>query len=71
MVSSPEGKVSQRLSLLVAPGARNPSWLWHGISKMTDLIAKGLSFAVENGRKIIWNDPWVPQLPSFKPRGKP
>jgi hypothetical protein len=44
------------------------SWLWKGILKCRAVVQKGACWAASIGTFInIWNDPWIPTLPNFKP----
>lgn len=50
------------------PNNYNPSWIWKDIWKTRDLILKGACFHISfNSTVIIWDDPWIPTLDSFKP----
>ncbi len=44
------------------------SFSWRGIEGIKSLLARGACKLVGSGDSIlVWNDPWIPGLPSFKP----
>jgi hypothetical protein len=48
----------------------NPSssWLWKGLLKNGMVINKGACISISNGANIdVWNSPWIPLMPDFKP----
>jgi hypothetical protein len=48
------------------------SWLWKGIMKNKSVVQKGACLSITNGMNVdIWSSPWIPTMPSFKPRPNP
>lgn len=48
---------------------QNPSWVWKSIVKNKSQLKKGACYLIGNGRDVaVWKDPWVPSIPSFKPK---
>ena len=42
------------------------SWVWKSILWGREALQKGLRWNIRNGRQVmIWNVPWVPNLPNF------
>ena len=47
------------------------SWIWKSIVNTRHILWEGLCYCVGSGRHIqIWEDPWVPLLPRFRPKAK-
>lgn len=50
----------------------NSSWIWKDILSTKDIIVKGSCLSISSNSKVrIWEDPWIPTLPSFKPSHNP
>ncbi|KAL0307389.1 UNVERIFIED_CONTAM: hypothetical protein Scaly_2984100 [Sesamum calycinum] len=48
------------------------SWVWQDIVKCAKVLQFGACFSVSVGSALrIWEDPWIPTLPSFKPLRPP
>ncbi|XP_060669154.1 uncharacterized protein LOC132800155 [Ziziphus jujuba] len=48
------------------------SWQWKGILSTRQILSKGLCFRVGKGNNVdIWEDPWVPYSPNFRPTPNP
>lgn len=48
----------------------NPSasWLWKGLLKNRKVVQKGACISISCGLNVdIWNSPWIPSTPKFKP----
>lgn len=44
------------------------SWVWRSILKALPLLSWGSCFLVGDGQDIrVWDDPWIPSIPNFKP----
>lgn len=51
------------------PGS-NPSssWLWKGLLYIREVVQQGACLVLSNGINAnIWNSPWIPTMPHFKP----
>ena len=49
--------------------AQSASYAWRGLESVKDLLLRGACRKVEFGNEIlVWEDPWVPDLPNFKPQ---
>ena len=47
------------------------SWICKSLFSCNKLIKKGMCYKVGDGRSInIWDDPWVPKEPDFRPKLK-
>ena len=47
---------------------KRASWPWKSINNAKSIILNGAYKLVSNGESICtWEDPWVPNLPNFKP----
>jgi hypothetical protein len=67
-VSATKAKYLRNSDLLQVPCKPSASWIWKGIIKNMDIVSRvhvdlSRSFPTFN----VWNEPWVPSLPSFKP----
>ena len=48
------------------------SWTWKSIVNTRKILEKGACFLVGDGNSIlVWEDPWIPQCPSFLPSPDP
>jgi hypothetical protein len=57
------------ISFLDAPVNPQSSWIWKGLLKNRNVLEKGACWSVSVGNKIhVWNSPWIPSMPLFKPR---
>ena len=57
------------ISFLDAPSNPSLSWIWKGLIKNRKVVEKGACWSISDGTDIhIWNSPWIPSMPSFKPR---
>ena len=44
------------------------SWLWKCLLKNREIVKKGACLSISNGVHMdIWDSPWIPLLPGFKP----
>jgi hypothetical protein len=47
------------------------SWAWQSILSSRSTLAKGACWRVSTGTSLdLWNAPWIPSLPGFKPKPK-
>jgi hypothetical protein len=45
------------------------SWVWKGLLKNIKVVELGACRTISEGANIqVWNSPWIPSMPSFKPR---
>ena len=57
------------ISFLDAPSIPSASWIWKGLIKNRIVVEKGVCWSILDGSNInIWDSPWIPSMPSFKPR---
>jgi hypothetical protein len=57
------------ISFLVAQVNPQSSWIWKGLLKNRNVLEKGACWSVSMGDRIhVWNSPWIPLMPHFKPR---
>jgi hypothetical protein len=57
------------ISFLDAPSNPSSSWIWKGLIKNRKVVEKGACWFISDGTYIhIWDSPWIPSMPSFKPR---
>jgi hypothetical protein len=59
-----------RLGTSFLTGSAKPrsSWLWKGLLKNMEIVKKGACLSIFNGVNMdIWDAPWIPLLPGFKP----
>jgi hypothetical protein len=68
-VDSLRGKyLKNGVSFLSAPSNSVSSWLWKGLQKNRKVVEKGACISISNGQNVdIWNTPWIPLMPNFKP----
>jgi hypothetical protein len=53
---------------LDSPPLKSASFVWRGIEGAKSLLARGACKLVGFGDSIlVWNEPWIPRLPDFKP----
>jgi hypothetical protein len=69
-VEALKGKyLKHSISFLDAPSNPSSSWIWKGLIKNRKVVAKGACWSISDGSNInIWDSPWIPSMPSFKPR---
>ncbi|GKV33767.1 hypothetical protein SLEP1_g42227 [Rubroshorea leprosula] len=61
------GGVNKMMEGNYAGKGSHPSWAWSSILKGRDIVQIGMRWNVGNGQNIlIYQDNWVPTLPSFK-----
>ena len=54
---------------LVDRPASSASYSWRGLESCKPLLIKGACKLVGSGENIlVWEDPWVPDLPGFRPQ---
>lgn len=69
MVQALKAKYTGGGPLHCASAKSNFSWVWHGIWKVRDLLAKWVCCLPKCGASVrIWQDLWIPLLPSFCPK---
>ena len=69
MAKTLKGKYFPNTSLLDAKLSPLASFTWKSIYSARGLLQKGIRKVVGSGLSVeIWNDPWVPDLPQFKPQ---
>jgi exonuclease III len=45
------------------------SWIWKGLLKNRKVVEKGACWSISDGESIhVWNSPWIPSMPGFKPK---
>jgi hypothetical protein len=55
-------------SFLTGSAKPRSSWLWKGLLKNREIVKKGACLSISNGVHVdIWDSPWIPLLPGFKP----
>jgi hypothetical protein len=60
------------VSFLNAPTNPLSSWLWKGLLKNREVVSKGACISITNGVNVgIWDSPWIPLQPGFKPKPNP
>ena len=53
---------------LFSSSPKSAFFSWRGIEGVKSFLARGACKLVGSGDSIlVWNDPWIPGLPSFKP----
>jgi hypothetical protein len=53
--------------LAASPNALS-SWLWKGLLKNRKVVENGACISISSGLNVdVWNSPWVPHMPLFKP----
>jgi hypothetical protein len=56
------------MSFLNAPSNSLSSWLWKGLLKNRRVVEKGACISISSGVNVdIWNSPWIPLKPNFRP----
>ncbi|XP_059440565.1 uncharacterized protein LOC132173020 [Corylus avellana] len=56
------------VSFLNAPSNALSSWLWKGLLQNRKVVEQGACISISSGQNIdIWNNPWIPLMPNFKP----
>jgi hypothetical protein len=54
---------------LQTPPIRSTSFSWKGLDSIKDILSSGACRLVGSGVSIlVWDDPWIPDLPDFKPQ---
>jgi hypothetical protein len=44
------------------------SWIWKGLLKNRKVVEKGACISISSGVHVdIWNSPWIPLMPNFRP----
>jgi hypothetical protein len=68
-VDTLRGKYLKRgISFLNAPSNVPSSWLWKGLLRNRKVVEQGACISITSGLNVdIWNSPWIPLMPSFKP----
>jgi hypothetical protein len=68
-VDSLRGKyLKNGVSFLAAPSNTLSSWLWKGLLKNRKVVENGACISISSGLNVdVWNSPWVPHMPLFKP----
>lgn len=57
---------------LTAAKGSKASWAWSSLLEGRDELMKGLCWKIGDGKNVnIWNDGWIPSLPSFKLSARP
>ena len=57
------------ISFLQASSCPSSSWIWKGLLKNREVVEKGACWSISDGANIhIWDSPWIPSIPRFKPR---
>jgi hypothetical protein len=66
-VLATKAKYLRNYDLLQGSNTPSASWIWKGIIKNMDIVSMGAcrSFSIFSNFNV-WNEPWVPSLPSFK-----
>jgi hypothetical protein len=45
------------------------SWIWKGLMKNRKVVELGACWSISEGVNIqVWNSPWIPSMPNFKPK---
>lgn len=64
-----KAKYFPRGGLLNAEAKNHSSWLWRSWIGAKNTLQKGIRYQVGDGKSIkIWDTPWLPSCPNFKPR---
>jgi hypothetical protein len=68
-VDSLRGKyLKNGVSFLATPSNALSSWLWKGLLKNRKVVENGACISISSGLNVdVWNSPWVPHMPLFKP----
>jgi hypothetical protein len=68
-VDSLRGKyLKHGVYFLTAPFNSVSFWLWKGLQKNRKVVEKGACISISSGQNVdIWNNPWIPLMPNFKP----
>jgi hypothetical protein len=54
---------------LQSNAAKSASFTWRGLEGVCSLLSQGSCMLVGSGEQIlVWNDPWIPNLPHCKPQ---
>ena len=54
---------------LQTPPMRFASFSWKGLESIKNILSSGACRLVGSGASIlVWDDPWIPNLPDFKPQ---
>ncbi|KAK6141384.1 hypothetical protein DH2020_024875 [Rehmannia glutinosa] len=63
-----KAKYFPRIPIFSAVAKPTDSWLWKGWISSLPTLLLGARFQVGDGKSIrIWESPWIPKVPSFKP----
>ena len=61
-------KYKVRRDWLDADPSKKASWTWKSVESARHILVVGACKQVNNGESILtWEDPWVPNLPNYKP----
>jgi hypothetical protein len=67
-VHATRGKYLRNLDLLETPNNPTASWIWKGILSNLDIVSAGACRTISSDSMLnVWESPWVPSLPQFKP----
>ena len=56
---------------LKAPPVKSASWTWRSLERVKHILLNGSCKLVGDGDSIlVWDDPWIPDLPSFTPNSR-
>jgi hypothetical protein len=71
-VSQLQCKYLHSCSFLSAPIPNSGSWVWKGILKSRSLLSQGFCYRIHKNCSLpIWDSPWIPSIPLFKPTPNP
>jgi hypothetical protein len=60
------------VSFLNAPHNPSSSWHWRGLLKSRFVVQKGAYIAISSDLNVeVWQSPWIPTNPNFKPIPNP
>ena len=64
-----KAKYKVRRNWLYSSSPSNASWCWRSMEKAKEILIKCACWSVGDGKSIlVWEDPWVPECPNFRPR---
>jgi hypothetical protein len=67
-VSQLQGKYLYSFPFLSSSPSSASTWLWKGILKSRHLLSQGACYKIHRLSSLpVWDSPWIPTFPSFKP----